>query len=254
MNASHWPRLIFGAVFCFTHASTVSAQAPPPKPPPANEKKAPLVKTGDTPYEMGGVLFNSATREIRIPSSVNMREGVIEYALVTENGKTHESLLNTKVRPFDVNVTMLLCHYEPHAGELVKIVKEPTPELVALAAKKMEHPGANHVLLTVEWMDGDKKRSAPMGSWIRNVREKKTLDIPFWIYNGSDMGDGIFMADGDGSFISVHFDLVGIMGSNAKWCGDDGNWELETNAIPPVDSPVTLIISPAPSSPTKTSK
>ncbi len=111
----------------------------------------------------------------------------------------------------------------------------------------MVHPGANHVLLTVEWTDKDGKHSAPMGQWIHNEREKKTLDIPFWIYNGSDLGDGVFMADGDGSFISVHFDLVGIMGSNAKWFGDDNNWTLETKSIPPVGSPVTLIISPAPS-------
>ncbi len=94
------------------------AQGPPPPklPHAANEKKSPVVKTGDSTYEMGGVQFNSATREIRIPTIVNMNEGVIEYALVTDTGKTHESLLSTKVRPFDVNVAMLLCHYEPHAG------------------------------------------------------------------------------------------------------------------------------------------
>ena len=237
------------AALCFLGGAPVvlSQGPPPPKPPPANEKKAPITKTGDNTYEMGGIQFNSATREIRIPTKVNMTEGVIEYALVTENGKTHESLLNTKVRPFDVNVAMLLCHYEPHAGDIIQLLRDPTPELKTMAAKKMEKPGANHVLLTVEWSDKDGKHTAPIGKWIHNERENKTLDLPFWIYNGSDMGDGIFMADGDGSFISVHFDLVGIIGSNAKWLGDDNNWQLETKAIPPVGSPVTLIISPAPS-------
>jgi hypothetical protein len=237
----------WSVAFCLFGSAVLDAQGPPPPvPPPANIKRMPMVKTGDSTYEMGGVVFNSATREIRIPTVVNMNEGVIEYALVTETGKTHESLLRTKVRPFDVNIAMLLCHYEANAGELIKILREPGPELDALAAKKMQHPGANHVLLTVEWTDKDGKHSAPMGQWIHNEREKKTLDIPFWIYNGSDLGDGVFMADGDGSFVSVHFDLVGIMGSNAKWCGDDNNWTLETKSIPPVAYPVTLIISPAP--------
>jgi hypothetical protein len=254
MIESRWSCFVLAAMLCVACAGVASAQAPPPKPPPSNIKKAPITKTGDDTYEMGGLQFNSATREIRIPTVINMREGVIEYALVTDMGKTHESLLSTKVRPFDVNVAMLLCHYEPHAGEIIKMLREPTPELAVLAKKKIEHPGANHVLLTVEWSDKDGKHTAPMGSWIHNEREKKTLDIPYWIYNGSDMGDGIFMADGDGSFISVHFDLVGILGSNAKWFGDDNNWTLETNAIPPVNYPVTLIISPAPSSSSQPSK
>src|SRR5437773_2194818 len=84
-------------------------------------------------HDLGGVEFNSASREIRIPCTVNMNEGVIEYALVTETGKTHESLLKTKAKPFDLNVALLLCHYEPHAGELIKMLSQPTPDLVALA-------------------------------------------------------------------------------------------------------------------------
>lgn len=243
-------RLFLSVALFLASSPLLPAQGPPPpKPPPANEKKAPITKTGENTYEMGGVQFNSATREIRVPSQINMTDGVIEYALVTDTGKTHESLLSTKVRPFDVNVAMLLCHYEPNAAELVKILKQPTPEMKALGDKKMEHPGANRVLLSVEWTDKDGKRNTtPLGQWIHNEREHKTLDIPYWIYNGSDMGDGVFMADGDGSFISVHFDLVGIIGSNAKFCGDDNNWLLETKSIPPVGSPVTLVIAPAPQS------
>jgi hypothetical protein len=106
-------------------AATVAvAQGPPPRNPPTGKqpKKSPIQKTGDVTYELGGVRFNSATREVRLPCSVNMTEGAIEYALVAETGKTHESLLKTRVNPFDVQVALLLCHYEPHAGELIKIL------------------------------------------------------------------------------------------------------------------------------------
>ncbi len=238
--------LQFGGFFAATLAF---GQGPPPRNPPTGKppEKSPLTKTGDVTYEIGGVQFNSATRELRIPCSVNMTAGVIEYALVSETGKTHESLLKTKVKPFDVQVALLLCHYEPHAGELIKILSQPQPDLLALAHRKMEHQGANLVKLTVEWKENDGlDRSAALGDWIQSKRENKHLDIPHWIFNGADTGDGVFSAELDGSFISVHFDLGGIIGSPAKWTGFDDNWTLDTKAIPPTDSPVTLVISPAP--------
>lgn len=235
-------------------ATLAVAQGPPPRKSPTGEppRKSPIRKTGDVTYELGAVRFNSATREVRLPCSVNMTEGVIEYALVAETGKTHESLLKTAVNPFDVQVALLLCHYEPHAGELIKILSNPQPEQLALAERKMERPGANRLKLGVEWKDKDgNSRSAALGDWIHNKREKKTLDIPHWIFNGADRGDGVFSAEIDGSFVSVHFDLIAIIGSPAKWSGSDDNWELETAKIPPVDWPVTLVISPATPNPPK---
>ncbi len=223
------------------------AQEPPPRPAPTGKppERSALQKTGDVTYEIGGVQINSATREVRIPCTVNMTEGIIEYALVTETGKTHESLLKTKVKPFDVQLAMLLCHYEPHPGELVDILSNAQPELLAFLKKKMEKPGANLVKLTAEWKDKDgKNQNAALGDWIHNEREKKALDIPHWVFNGSDIGDGNFSADIEGSVISVHHDLAGIISNPARWADEDGNWELKTKKIPPLDSPVTLVISP----------
>lgn len=223
------------------------AQGPPPRNPPTGKppEKSLLKQTGESTYELGGLKLNGATREIRVPCRINMNEGVVEYALVTETGKTHESLLKTTEKPYDLQIALLLCRYEPHAGELIKMLSNPQPEQLALAEKKMERPGANRVQLSVEWTDKDgKTQTAPVGDWIHDKRENKSLDIPYWIFNGADVGDGIFSAELDGSFISVHFDLVGIIGSTAKWTGKDDNWELETSRIPPVDSPVTLVITP----------
>ncbi len=220
----------------FFVATLAFAQGPPPPNPPSGKPpdKSPLRKTGDVTYEIGGVRLNSATREVRVPCLVNMNEGVIEYALVTESGKTHESLLKTRVKPFDVQVALLLCHYEPHAGELVSILSNPQPEQLALARKPMEHPGANQVKLDLEWMGKDGKTHAvALGDWIHNKRENKHLEIPHWIFNGADTGDGLFSAESDGSLISVHFDLAALIGNPAKWTGSDDNWELET----PKDSP-----------------
>lgn len=235
------------ATFTCGLLSAQESGGPPPRNPPTGKppEKSAIKKTGDVTYDLGGILFNSETREVRVPCSVNMDEGTIEYALVSETGKTHESLLKTKAKPFDLQVSLLLCRYEPHAGEIIKTLFKPGPELNAMAAKPMAKKGANRLVLKLEWKDKDgKAQSAALGDWIHDVSTKKALDIPYWIFSGSDLGDGIFSAELDGSFISVHFDLVGMIGCPANLIGNDQNWDAHTKVIPPVDTPVTLVITP----------
>ena len=119
----------------------------------AEAAKTRIKKAGPTEYTLGDIQFSSATHEIRVPATMNMTEGILEYALVHENGKTHESLLRTKVSPTELNVALLLCNYEPHIKEAAQFLEEPRPETKAKMALPMEREGANRVLLTVEWKD-----------------------------------------------------------------------------------------------------
>lgn len=237
------------ALSLFLFSLLANAQGPPPRNPPTGKppEKSAIKKIGGTSYEIGGILFDGASRVIRVPCAVNMTEGVIEYALVSETGKTHESLLKTKVKPFDLQIALLLCRYEPHPGELINTLVNPPPELRAMAERKMERPGANRLKISVEWKDaGGKEHSAGLTDWIHSDKDGKPMNSPWWIFNGADVGDGIFSAELDGSFISVHFDLVSLMGNPAKGIDNDQNWEIESKKVPAVDTAVTLIISPVP--------
>lgn len=235
------------AIFTCALLPAQESGGPPPRNPPTGKppEKSAIKKTGDVTYDLGGVPFNSQTREIRVPCQVNMDEGAVEYALVAETGKVHESLLKTKIKPFDLQVSLLLCRYEPHAGEIIHTLFDPGPELKAMAAKPLAKAGANRLVIKLEWKDKDgKAQSAALGDWIHNLSTEKSLETPYWIFSGSDIGDGIFSAELDGSFISVHFDLVSMIGSPANLIGNDGNWEAHDKVIPPVDTPVTMVITP----------
>ena len=49
---------------------------------------------------LGEIEFDAKSREIRLAAAMNMPEGgPIEYLLVHESGKVHESMLVTKARP-----------------------------------------------------------------------------------------------------------------------------------------------------------
>ena len=59
-----------------------------------DQSRPEITKIGDYRYRLAGMTFDSQTREVFIPVAVNMREGgPIEYILVHENGKVHESIV-----------------------------------------------------------------------------------------------------------------------------------------------------------------
>lgn len=207
--------------------------------------KARIKKTGPTDYELGPIKFSSATHEIRVPAVLNMAEGILEYVLVHENGKIHESLLRTTVSPTEVNVALLLCHYEPHIKEAAQFLTEPMPETKAKMAKPMEREGANQVKLSVEWKDKDGKvQSAPLSNWIRDKKTDKPLQLDHWTYTGSFVSQTGYAAEHDGSLIAIYFDLVSLVNCPDKGNGDDDRWFVEKSAVPPRDTPVTLVFTP----------
>jgi hypothetical protein len=59
-------------------------------------------------FEIGLVRLDRARRALTLPAFVNLREGALEYVLVSSNGKTHESLLRTDAEPYQIHIAMLL--------------------------------------------------------------------------------------------------------------------------------------------------
>jgi hypothetical protein len=209
-----------------------------------------IKKVGPTDYTLGGIHFSSATHEVRVPTTVNMIEGNLEYALVHENGKTHESLLKTKVSPTEMNVALLLCNYEPHIKEAAQFLTDPLPETKAKMALPMEHEGANRVHLDVEWKDKDgKTQTAPITAWIKDSNSKKPFETDHWTYTGSFVSQSGYAAEDDGSHIAIYFDLVALMNLPAPDNRSDECWLVEKSAVPPLDTPVTLVISQVQPSP-----
>ena len=206
-----------------------------------------IQKTGDTDYKLGDIRFSSATREVRVPAVLNMTEGILEYALVHENGKTHESLLRTTISPTELNVALLLCHYEPHIREAVQFLHDLTPETRARMEQPMEREGANRTRLTLEWKDKDGHlKTAPLSAWILDKQTSQPLALDHWSYTGSFVSRTGFAAEHDGSHIAIYFDLVSLVNCPVRGNADDNRWFVETKAVPPLDTPVTLVFSPVP--------
>ena len=84
--------------------------APPdaPAPPPTAPAAPVLREVAPGVLDYHGVRLDKKNRRVTFPATVSFRQGLIEYVMVNDKGKTYESLLNTTVQPRDLHVAMLL--------------------------------------------------------------------------------------------------------------------------------------------------
>jgi hypothetical protein len=104
-------------LFLILESGSLAAQATPAAPPPP-----PTLPHGPIPdlhevtpgiLEFHGVRLDKKNRRISFTGEVNQRDGLIEYVVVNEKGKTHESLISTKIAPRDIHLALLLIGLDP---------------------------------------------------------------------------------------------------------------------------------------------
>src|SRR4051794_6509782 len=59
-------------------------------------------------FEIGKIHLDQKARTETFPGILNMKDGNLEYLLVTEQGSAHESLLVSEIQPNDLHFAMLL--------------------------------------------------------------------------------------------------------------------------------------------------
>ncbi|MDI1315500.1 YdjY domain-containing protein [Prosthecobacter sp.] len=230
------------------HTSAQDAAEPKPDAKAQLEAAQKLVKqVSPGVFDLNGIQITAATRELRIPCSILHQKLPIEYALCHETGeKVHETVLETKVRPIQIQLALLLANYQPGTlGILEKLdPKAERPYNAKDTAPKT--PGANRIAIHVEWKDGDKIKNVPLSDFIQNIEKRQTPDdLDTWIFNGSIIDETGFAAEQTGSIISTYVDRAAIINSAAKGNERDDLWISMPANIPAEETKVTLIITPA---------
>jgi hypothetical protein len=238
-------------VWCIT---AVSSPADPDRSPvepmslPAPDQKMEPVKPSinkldESRYEIGRVVIDKKTREIRVPTRINMTEGLLEYILVHENGKVHESLLVTDVSPTHVNLAFTLLRY-PASRELYAL---PTPT-GGLSDKFPEVPekikAGSRVLLDVEWKDGDQTRRLPINEWIQHTVTTAAMPSGPWVYGGSEFYDGRYVPEVSGDIAAIFIAQSALINYPGDDNRDDTVWVVYPKRVPAEGTHVTLIIRP----------
>lgn len=216
---------------------------PAPDQPVAEVKPAVKKLDGDR-FQVGEVTFDAKTREIRFPAAVNMAGGeLLEFAIVHVNGKVHEALLVTTISATDLNIAFKLLRYQPSAefyplqeadGSYSNEFPE-VPEDVKKAAR---------IDIGVEWKEGGKDRKAKLHEWISHGSTGKTMDADPWVYGGSGIYEGKFMAETSGDLAAIFISNTALINFSGKDNNSDEVWLPFPKRVPPEGTKVTVVIAP----------
>lgn len=205
-----------------------------------------LKKLDSGEYDLDGIRINAVTREVRLPARIVLREAPIEYLLVHETGKTHETVLTTAVSPTAIQVALLLANYQAATeGLLAKLPEAQRPQ-IAWNEEPPASPGANRVSLHAEWIELGKVKHAQLSDWVQNAETRQSpADLDHWIFNGSYIDERGFIAQNEGSIIAVWLDRGAVFNSPAEGNWEDQRWISMPKNIPEIGTEITVVIRPA---------
>ncbi|MGV3774742.1 MAG: YdjY domain-containing protein [Verrucomicrobiales bacterium] len=211
--------LMVAAMWQIAYAAVGPQPNPNGKPgPTATNLVVKAVSTNE--LHIGGVILNRATRTLEIPAFVNMTEGLMEYFLVTDYGKVHESVLFTTNRPYAIHAAALLL--TPKGSDLQK---NPAP-----------------IELTLLWLKDGKTNETTVASCVLNLQTKKEMVAGPWSYSGSQMIDGVYLAEREGSVISIIEDQSSVITNPRKGRENDEIWQPNSKKLPEPETSVTVRI------------
>ena len=162
---------------------------------------------------LGQVKVDARARTISFPAQVNQRAGQVEYLVVHESGKVHESIFKTAVAPKQVHAAALLFSGTNAGGVKVSAIE-------------------------VSWKD----KKVAVAELILDMGKKRALRETKWAYRGSRLVEGVFLAEREGSIVAVREDRDALVDQDTPDAADDENWEPVTEALPEMGTAVMIVI------------
>jgi hypothetical protein len=251
----HAPRALFHLIilsgFAAIQAAFAQERAPVepttlPAPDQQMEPVKPVIEKIDASrFRIGGVTFDHKTREIRFPATVNMTEGLLEFIVVHENGKIHESLLITRISPTHLNLAFTLLRYPP-SPELYLLPNETGGTSGEFPEVPPDVKAGARISIEVEWEDGGKTRRFPINDWIQHAVKTTAMPAGPWVYGGSVVYDGQYTPETSGDIAAIFITPSAIINYPGEDNRDDTVWVPFPKRVPAEGTNVTVIIAPYP--------
>jgi len=190
-------------------------------------------------FQIGGVTLDKNTKTVTFPATVNMDHGTLEYLIVENGGKTHESVFATKVEPYHLHLAMLL---------LGAKVPKPADGAAPPGYMNMEYlktapkPKGDGVIIQVHWKDGDKDIVANAEDFLYNDETKAPMTRGPWVYSGSMLSNGVFLAQEEKSIACLVIDPASLIINTRPGSDNNQIWSVRADKIPKAETPVEISI------------
>jgi hypothetical protein len=194
-------------------------------------------------FQIGSVRLDKQQRTVSFPASLNMSEGLIEYLIVTASGKTHESLLRTDVEPYHVHLAMLLLGAKGAPAQ--PLTNAPTGGPIKgdqLTGGPPPPLRGEPVSLEIRWQAGGAEKFFRAEELVLDLKKESPMSRGVFTFNGSRLWEGRFIAQRDGSIVSLITDEDALFNNPRPGREDDSNWQIITKDLPPRGTPVQVTI------------
>ncbi len=236
-----WRRAVLPAVAAWALGGVLPFSLPL-----AAQDASPADAATEGSVRLGKVQLDTAKRRARFPAVFNMTEGSLEYVLVGNQGKTHESLLRTEVEPTQLHTAMLLLGVkagERHPGDA------PPAAINADYLRTAPALQGDPVTITLKWTANGREVICRAEELIFNSQTKATAPVGDWTYNGSMFDQNKFLAEDDKSFIALVTDPTALANNPRPGHDDDQIWSVAKEKVPAKDTPVEVILELKPAAP-----
>ncbi len=205
----------------------------PGDPPGGIEVKAdiPMIrKLSDGKFQIDNIVVSKPEGSVSAPGVINMDEGLVEYLACGPAGKLHESVLRVDVKPYYLQIALLLLGLEPGDKPLDFQGADGVPE-------------GDPVEILVSWQNGGgKKVERRAEELILNSLTKEPMKRTHWVFAGSKIVDGKYMAQIEQSIAATFHDPFAILDHPLPTGSDDTIYYVNQDAVPPKGTPVVFTV------------
>ena len=226
-----WRTLAVGLALWPAALRPAPAAEPVPAPAAAPQAARPAFETlPGGKARVGAIQADPDTRSLRFPAVMNLGEGVLEVIIATPRGRLHEALLKAEADISPLALQALLYALNLNNGPRMTDATGRRGDLVDI---DLEYTAA--VGRTVR---------EPVEAWIRDTRTGKPKTRTGWVFVGSVVREGTFLAEEEGNICINYSAGSTILDNPDPDATDDTIHVVESERQGPrPGEPVTVIIT-----------
>ena len=190
--------------------------------------ESPITKIDSNKYKLGNLIIDKDVNEIVIPGKINMQKGMVEVFACSPGGKLHESIIELDIVPYYLQVGLLLLGLDPVESKIFDSGEDLSKY--------------SQLEILVKWREDDSEKIFRAEELVWDITNKKTMQQTNWIFRGSLVIEGNFVANEIKSLITTYNDPTTIIDNPLISGKNDELYEANSNLIPPVGTNVKLII------------